>query len=136
MSLNNILTKIEKANKIEEIKLSSQKVNLSIKDDVEVALENTYATYNKVDVGIEKFYNELFAAKKTYESARTEINNLLNAEKKLEDLKVKMLQMGKDLGIDVSGSSFYKDLQVALSRFNDIKAEIKTAEATYKGIKI
>jgi len=49
MSLNNILTKIEKANKIEETKLASQKVELNkaknaliaYSDSVRVALQNS-----------------------------------------------------------------------------------------------
>jgi archaellum component FlaC len=120
----------------EETQLASHEVALSIKDDVDTALNQIYDAYDKTDKGITKFYNELFAAKKTYETAQTEISNLFNKEKALQDLKVKMLNMGKELGIDVTGAPFYKELLAALKRMEDIKSEIKTAEQTYKGIKI
>jgi hypothetical protein len=120
----------------EETQLASHEVELSIKDDVDTALNQIYDAYDKTDKGITKFYNELFAAKKTYETAQTEISNLFNKEKALQDLKVKMLNMGKELGIDVTGAPFYKELLAALKRMEDIKSEIKTAEQTYKGIKI
>jgi archaellum component FlaC len=120
----------------EETQLASHEVELSIKDDVDTALNQIYDAYDKTDKGITKFYNELFAAKKTYETAKSEISNLLNKEKALEDLKVKMLNMGKELGIDVTGAPFYKELLAALKRMDAIKLEIKASEQTYKGINI
>lgn len=134
--INNILSKIEKANKIEEVKLTSQKVELGLKEDAVETVKLFISSYSKVDDGVYKFYNQLIASKKQYQSIQGEINNLLSFENKLKSEQNKILAAGKELGIDVTNTPFYMELTGALNSLDKIKTEIKNANSAYKNIKL
>ena len=120
----------------EETQLASHNVELGLKEDALNSVKNFEQSYKTVDTEINKFYNQLDAAKKQYESARGEINNLLSFEGKLKAEQTKILAAGKELGIDVTGAPFYKELSAALVRFGNLKEEVKMSENSYKSIKL
>lgn len=120
----------------EKTELAKHEVELGLKEDALSSIKLFNDSYKKVDDGVFKFYNQLTAAKKQYESTIGDINILLSFENKLKQEESKILNAGKELGIDVTGAPFYKELSAALSRFGNIKTELKDAENTYKGIKL
>jgi len=79
-----------------------------------------------------KYYTQINTARKVYETAKADVSKLLSYESKLKDQQNKILLAGKELGIDVTGSQFYKSITAALSRFDNIKTELKDAESLYK----
>ena len=130
MSLNNVLGKIAKIN--ESTELASHEVELGLKEDAQKVESEFNAAYNKVDNELLKFYTQINTARKVYESTKGDISNLLSYEAKLKDQQTKILAAGKELGIDVTGSQFYKSTTAALSRFGNLKTELKDAESLYK----
>jgi len=120
----------------DKVELASERVELSLKDDIEKTLNNLYGDFDSVDKAIVKFYDQLFVAKKTYEAVSADMTKVLAYEKTLQGKRDELLKVGKELGIDVTGSAFYKDAIAALNRFADIKSEFKVAESAYKSIKL
>ena len=119
-----------------EAKLASQKVELNVKDDITKTLAGYESATKKLDAKITTFYNNVFLAKKSYEDVRSDANSLFAFQKTLQSEKEKALALGKELGIDVTGAPFYKDLLSALNRFEDISSEFASANKIYQSIKI
>ena len=120
-------------NKItDKTELAKHKIELSLKDDSNKIVSEFNSSYNKVDNEVSKFYAQIMSARKVYESTKGDINNFLSYESKLKNQQDKILLAGKELGIDVTGSEFYKSITTALNRFGDLKTELKDAESLYK----
>ena len=116
----------------DKTELAKHEVNLGLKEDA-IKIESEFnSSYNKVDNELLKFYTQINTARKVYESSKADITNLLSYEAKLKDQQNKILVAGKELGIDVTGSQFYKSITASLSRFGNLKTELKDAESLYK----
>jgi archaellum component FlaC len=114
------------------VELAEVKVDLSIKDEAESIEKLFNDSYKKVDNNLVKFYAQIDNAKKQYDSTKADINNLLSFENKLNDVKNKILNVGKELGIDVKSAPFYKSTIAALTRFDNLKTELNNAESVFK----
>jgi uncharacterized protein (DUF111 family) len=120
----------------EETNLSTHEVDLSIKDDIEKTVANYEAISKKLDLKINKFYDNVFMAKKSFEDLKGDANSLFVSEKELLSEKLKAIALGKELGIDVTSAPFYKELIAALNRLEDIRSEYSSASLLDKSIKI
>ena len=120
----------------DKVELASERVELGLKEDALETVKLFEKSYSTVDNELFKFYNQLEAAKKQYEGTKGEISNLLSFEGKLKSEQTKILAAGKELGIDVTGAPFYKELSAALVRFGNLKDELKMSENSYKSIKL
>ena len=116
----------------DKVELASERVELGLKEDAQKVESDFNASYNNVDRELLKFYTQINSARKVYESTKAEITNLLSFEAKLKSEQAKILAAGKELGIDVTGAQFYKSISAALSRFDNLKTELKDAESLYK----
>lgn len=140
--MKNILDKINRADEIQanleldKTELGKHEVELGLKEDALNMVKDFQKSYNTVDSDLFKFYSSLESAKKQYEATKANINNLLAFEGKLKVEQNKILAAGKELGIDVTGAPFYKELNAALVRFENLNKEIKDAENSYKSIKL
>jgi hypothetical protein len=130
MGLNEVFKKVSAINEVTE--LASHQVELGLKEDAQKIESEFNASYIKVDNELLKFYTQINTARKVYETAKADVSKLLSYESKLKDQQNKILLAGKELGIDVTGSQFYKSITAALSRFDNIKTELKDAESLYK----
>lgn len=135
-NLNTILNKLGKIEEIHETNLAKHEVELGLKEDALKMVTDFEKSYKTVDDALFKFYSSLESAKKQYESTKADINNLLSFEGKLKVEQNKILAAGKELGIDVTGAPFYKQLNAALVRFENLNTEIKASENSYKSIKL
>lgn len=125
MSLNNILSKIEKANKIEEVKLASQKVELALMDDIKAAVGKYKALDDASKAALNKSKNALIAYS---DSVRVALQNAKNGV----DLIAELDKKSKELGIADAGLGGYKkELQGKLSEYN---ALFKKVDAIYKSL--
>ena len=116
----------------DKTELAKHEVNLGLKEDAQKIESEFNSSYIKVDNELLKFYTQINTARKVYESTKADITNLLSYESKLKDQQNKILLAGKELGIDVTGSQFYKSITASLSRFGNLKTELKFAESLYK----
>ena len=116
----------------DKTELAKHKVELGLKEDAQKIESEFNSSYNKVDNELLKFYTQINTARKVYESTKADITNVLSYEAKLKDQQNKILLAGKELGIDVTGSQFYKSITASLSRFDNLKTELKNAESLYK----
>lgn len=116
----------------DKTELAKHEVNLGLKEDAQKIESEFNSSYNKVDNELLKFYTQINTARKVYESTKADITNVLSYEAKLKDQQNKILLAGKELGIDVTGSQFYKSITASLSRFDNLKTELKNAESLYK----
>ena len=130
MGLREVFRKVASINEVTE--LASHQVELGLKEDAQKIESEFNSSYNKVDNELLKFYTQINTARKVYESTKADITNLLSYEAKLKDQQNKILAAGKELGIDVTGSQFYKSITAALNRFGNLKTELKDAESLYK----
>ena len=120
-------------NKLQDkTELAKHEVELGLKEDAQKIESEFNSSYNKVDNELLKFYTQINTARKVYESTKADITNVLSYEAKLKDQQNKILLAGKELGIDVTGSQFYKSITASLSRFDNLKTELKNAESLYK----
>ena len=120
-------------NKLEDkTELAKHEVELGLKEDAQKIESEFNSSYNKVDNELLKFYTQINTARKVYESTKADITNVLSYEAKLKDQQNKILLAGKELGIDVTGSQFYKSITASLGRFDNLKTELKNAESLYK----
>ena len=126
-TLQNVYDKL--ADKTE---LAKHEVELGLKEDAQKIESEFNSSYNKVDNELLKFYTQINTARKVYESTKADITNVLSYEAKLKDQQNKILLAGKELGIDVTGSQFYKSITASLGRFDNLKTELKNAESLYK----
>jgi myo-inositol-1-phosphate synthase len=126
-TLQNVYNKLS-----DKTELAKHEVNLGLKEDAIKIQSEFNSSYNKVDNELLKFYTQINTARKVYESSKADITNLLSYEAKLKDQQNKILVAGKELGIDVTGSQFYKSITASLSRFGNLKTELKDAESLYK----
>ena len=125
MSLNNILKKIEKANKIEEVKLASQKVELSLMDDIKEAVGKYKALDDASKAALNKSKNALIAYS---DSVRVALQNAKNGV----DLITELDKKSKELGISDAGLGGYKkELQGKLSQYT---ALFKKVDTIYKSL--
>ena len=116
----------------DKTELAKHEVELGLKEDAQKIESEFNSSYIKVDNELLKFYTQINTARKVYESTKVDIKNLLSYESKLKDQQNKILLAGKELGIDVTGSQFYKSITASLSRFGNLKNELKNAESLYK----
>ena len=120
-------------NKLQDkTELAKHEVELGLKEDAQKIESEFNSSYNKVDNELLKFYTQINTARKVYESTKADITNVLSYEAKLKDQQNKILLAGKELGIDVTGSQFYKSITASLGRFDNLKTELKNAESLYK----
>ena len=136
--INNILKKIEKANEVESSKvdLAKHEVELGLKEDILKTISEYDSASKKLDAKLNSYYDIIFKAKKSFEELKSDNNALFAVVKKLVSEEAKAKELGKELGIDVTSAPFYKDLQAALKRYDDIQAEFSTASLTDKKIVI
>jgi hypothetical protein len=120
----------------DKVELASERVELGLKEDALETVKLFEKSYSTVDNEIFKFYNQLEAAKKQFEGIKGDISNFLSFEGKIKSEQNKILAAGKELGIDVTGAPFYKELSAALFRFGNLKDEVKLSENSYKSIKL
>jgi hypothetical protein len=120
----------------DKVELASERVELGLKEDALETVKLFEKSYSTVDNEIFKFYNQLEAAKKQFEGIKGDISNFLSFEGKIKSEQNKILAAGKELGIDVTGAPFYKELSAALVRFGNLKDELKMSENSYKSIKL
>jgi hypothetical protein len=120
----------------DKVELASERVELGLKEDALETVKLFEKSYSTVDNEIFKFYNQLEAAKKQFEGIKGDISNFLSFEGKIKSEQNKILAAGKELGIDVTGAPFYKELSAALFRFGNLKEEVKLSENSYKSIKL
>ena len=120
----------------DKVELASERVELGLKEDDLETVKLFEKSYSTVDNEIFKFYNQLEAAKKQFEGIKGDISNFLSFEGKIKSEQNKILAAGKELGIDVTGAPFYKELSAALFRFGNLKEEVKLSENSYKSIKL
>jgi hypothetical protein len=120
----------------DKVELASERVELGLKEDALETVKQFEKSYSTVDNEIFKFYNQLEAAKKQFEGIKGDISNFLSFEGKIKSEQNKILAAGKELGIDVTGAPFYKELSAALFRFGNLKDEVKLSENSYKSIKL
>ena len=116
----------------DKTELAKHEVELGLKEDAQKIESEFNSSYNKVDNELLKFYTQINTARKVYESTKADITNVLSYEAKLKDQQNKILLAGKELGIDVTGSQFYKSITASLGRFDNLKTELKNAESLYK----
>lgn len=134
MQINNIIDKINLIDQPTE--LAKHEVELSIKDDITKIISDYEVSSKKLDGELVNFYNNVFAAKKSFEGLKSDADRWFAFQKQFKAEKDKAIALGKDLGIDVTGAPFYKELLAALNRFDDLYTEFSAANLTYKSIKI
>jgi hypothetical protein len=123
--INNILSKIDKANKIEEVKLASQKVELALMDDIKAAVGKYKALDDASKAALNKSKNALIAYS---DSVRVALQNAKNGV----DLIAELDKKSKELGIADAGLDGYKkELQGKLTEYN---ALFKKVDAIYKSL--
>ncbi len=120
----------------EETKLSTHEVELGLKEDILKSISDYESASKKLDNKISAYYDIIFKAKKSFEELKADNNSLFVVVKKLISEELKAKELGKELGIDVTGAPFYKDLQSALKRYEDIQSEFTSASQLDKRIVI
>lgn len=126
----------EIGNKLFKEDLASQKVKLTIKDDTLKLISDYENTSKNLDSKILAFYDNVFKAKSSFESIKDSYITFVKNEKELSLTKQKTIELGKELGIDVTSAPFYKDLLAAIKRAEDMQSEYSSANLVYKSIKI
>lgn len=133
-NINNILSKIEKANKAQEIKLASHKVDLALADDLKAAVkksQSSAAMYAKHKATIDK---SIAAMKASADMIR---NNKDWGKKALADAqkyKAQLDKLSKELGVNLQGSEPDKLLSELFMYAEDVQGDINDALAALKTI--
>ena len=120
----------------EKVELAKHEVELGLKDDILKSISDYESASKKLDNKISAYYDIIFKAKKSFEQLKADNNSLFVVVKKLISEELKAKELGKELGIDVTGAPFYKDLQSALKRYEDIQSEFTSASQLDKRIVI
>ena len=120
----------------EKVELAKHEVELGLKDDILKSISDYESVSKKLDNKISAYYYIIFKAKKSFEQLKADNNSLFVVVKKLISEELKAKELGKELGIDVTGAPFYKDLQSALKRYEDIQSEFTSASQLDKRIVI
>jgi len=99
-NINNILSKIEKANKIEEVKLANHRVELGLRDDIIAGFQKYLGQRDAAKKAISKAENVVIDAYNNYAALAGAANATLGD---LNTLKAKAKELGIDLDPDMTG---------------------------------
>lgn len=123
-NLNNILSKIEKANKIEEIKLASQKIELALIDDLKKIMNRALGRkteFQKFSQNIQQQLDNLKASSNMWNK------DLLEGQTLVSNLVIKAKEIGVAIPSEVLAyEKIIKDGVAETKNYSNIIAKIKS----------
>lgn len=133
-NINNILDKISKGYKAEEVKLATHKIDLALADDLKAAVKNSQssaAMYAKAKATIDK---SIAAMKASADMIRNNKDWGKKASADAQKYKAQLDKLSKELGVNLAGSEPDKLLSELFMYVEDVQGDIDDALAALKTI--
>jgi hypothetical protein len=134
-TLENVFRLIDKANKIEETKLSSHKIELALADDLKKAVKDAQgsaAMFGKAKATIDK---SIAAMKASADMIKNNKDWGKKASANAQKYKAQLDKLAKELGVNLVGSEPDKLLSELFMHVEDVQGDIDDALAALQTLK-